>query len=94
MFATIHLDDFEWPAKSSILVLKKDVEGFELNGLRSAEKLFEQQRVQHLIFEYTARWTERAPQKSLLSYVEQTLRAKQLHAVRVRRARTSTGVYS
>ncbi|CAF4704341.1 unnamed protein product, partial [Rotaria sp. Silwood1] len=52
--STIRLDDVEWPAKSSILMLKIDVEGFELNTLRSTEKLFREKRIHHLIFEYTA----------------------------------------
>ncbi|CAF1536238.1 unnamed protein product [Rotaria sp. Silwood1] len=52
--SAIRLDDVEWPEKSSILMLKIDVEGFELNTLRSTEKLFREKRIHHLIFEYTA----------------------------------------
>jgi FkbM family methyltransferase len=52
--STIRLDDIEWPSQSSILLLKVDVEDFELHVLRSAEKLFRQKRIHHLIFEYTA----------------------------------------
>ena len=87
--STIRLDDVEWPPKSSIFLLKIDVEGFELNVLRSAQKLFEQQRVRHLIFEYTAWWTERAPQRDLLPYVEKTLKSKLLYALH----RTDATVY-
>ncbi len=79
--STIRLDDIEWPFKSSILMLKVDVEGFELNVLRSAEKLFREKRIHHLIFEYTAWWTDRAPQKDLIPFVEKTLDAKQLFAL-------------
>ena len=87
--STIRLDDVKWPPKSSIFLLKIDVEGFELNVLRSAQKLFEQQRVRHLIFEYTAWWTERAPQRDLLPYVEKTLKSKLLYALH----RTDAMVY-
>jgi FkbM family methyltransferase len=76
--STIRLDDVKWPSQSTILLLKIDVEGFELNVLRSAKKLFQEKRVHHLIFEYTAWWTDRAPQKDLLPFVRQTLNAPQL----------------
>jgi len=79
--STIRLDDVQWPSQSTILLLKIDVEGFELNVLRSAEKLFREKRVHHLIFEYTAWWTNRASQKDLIPFVEQTLNAKQLFAL-------------
>ncbi|CAF3967224.1 unnamed protein product [Rotaria sp. Silwood2] len=87
--STIRLDDVEWPPQSSILMLKIDVEGFELNALRSAEKLFHEKRIHHLIFEYTAWWTDRAPQKDLIPFVEKTLGAKQLFAL----DRTGNSVY-
>jgi len=87
--STIRLDDIEWPVKSSILMLKVDVEGFELNVLRSAEKLFREKRIHHLIFEYTAWWTDRAPQKDLIPFVEKALDAKQLFAL----GRTDDTVY-
>ncbi|CAF2968028.1 unnamed protein product [Rotaria sp. Silwood2] len=87
--STIRLDDVEWPPQSSILMLKIDVEGFELNALRSAEKLFREKRIHHLIFEYTAWWTDRAPQKDLIPFVEKTLGAKQLFAL----DRTGNSVY-
>jgi FkbM family methyltransferase len=79
--STIRLDDIKWPPKSTILLLKIDVEGFELNVLRSAENLFRENRIHHLIFEYTAWWTDRAPQKDLLPLVENTLGSKQLFAL-------------
>lgn len=78
---TIRLDDVQWPIESKILLLKIDVEGFELDVLRSAENLFRQKRIEHLIFEYTAFWTDRAVQKDLLPYVEKTLHADKLYAL-------------
>jgi len=87
--STIRLDDVRWPSKSSILMLKVDVEGFELNVLRSAEKLFREKRIHHLIFEYTAWWTDRASQTDLIPFVEKTLEAKQLFAL----DRTGTNVF-
>lgn len=79
--STIRLDDVQWPPRSSILMLKVDVEGFEFNALRSAKNLFRKKRIHHLIFEYTAWWTDRASQKDLIPYVKQTLGAKQLFAL-------------
>jgi hypothetical protein len=70
-------------------MLKIDVEGFELNVLRSAQNLFRRKRIHHLIFEYTAWWTDRAAQKDLISFVEKTLGAKQLFALH----RTDGSVY-
>ena len=87
--STIRLDDIKWPSGSSILLLKIDVEGFELNVLRSAEKLFREKRIHHLIFEYTAWWTDRAAQKDLIPFVEKSLGAKQLYALH----RTNSDVY-
>ncbi|CAF1243988.1 unnamed protein product [Rotaria sordida] len=87
--STIRLDDVHWPPNSSILLLKVDVEGFELYVLRSAEKLFREKRIHHLIFEYTAWWTDRAPQKDLIPFVEKTLGANQLFAL----DRTGYNVY-
>ena len=78
---TIRLDDFSWPKQSKILLLKIDVEGFELNVLRSAEKLFLDKRIEHLIFEYTAYWTDRSAQKDLLPYVENHLHPKKFYAL-------------
>ena len=79
--STIRLDDVPWPEQSKILLLKVDVEGFELNVIRSAEKLFREKRVHHLIFEYTAWWTDRAAQNQLLPLVERELGAKTLYAL-------------
>ena len=87
--STIRLDDIEWPAQSNIYLLKIDVEGFEINVLRSAEKLFREKRIQHVIFEYTAWWTNRSTQQDLLPYVENSLGAKKLYALH----RTKTFVY-
>lgn len=78
---TIRLDDFHWPKQSTILLLKIDVEGFELNVLRSGEKLFRDKRIKHLIFEYTAYWTDRSAQKDLLPYVVNQLHPKQFYAL-------------
>ncbi|UJR29056.1 hypothetical protein I4U23_010270 [Adineta vaga] len=87
--STIRLDDIDWPSSSSIILLKIDVEGFELNVLRSAEELFRAKRIHHLIFEYTAWWTDRAAQQDLIPYVEKNLGAKKLYAL----DRTSSMVY-
>lgn len=86
---TIRLDDFPWPKQSKILLLKIDVEGFELNVLRSAEKLFQDKRIDHLISEYTAYWTDRSAQKDLLSYIENQLHPKKFYALH----RTEYDVY-
>jgi len=74
---------------STIYLLKIDVEGFELNVLRSAERLFREKRIHHLIFEYTAWWTDRSTQKDLIPFVEKTLGSKQLYAL----DRTNGNVY-
>lgn len=87
--STVRLDDVPWPAGATIALLKIDVEGFELNVLRSAAKLFGAHRIEHVIFEYTAWWTERAAQQQLIPYVEKTLGAKALYAL----DRTGTNVY-
>ena len=87
--STIRLDDVEWPSQSSILMLKVDVEGLELEVLRSAEKLFREKRIHHLIFEYTTWWTDRASQRDLIPFVKGQLGAKKLFAL----DRTGSTVY-
>jgi FkbM family methyltransferase len=79
--STIRLDDIPWPEASKILLLKIDVEGFELNVLRSAERLFRERRIQHLIFEYTAWWTDRSAQKDLLPFVQEHLQVQTFYAL-------------
>ncbi|UJR29058.1 hypothetical protein I4U23_010272 [Adineta vaga] len=79
--STVRLDDIDWPPSSSILLLKIDVSGFELNVLRSAKKLFRAKRIQHVILEYTAWWTDRAAQKDVIPYLQKTLGAKGLYAL-------------
>ena len=87
--STVRLDDVIGPLQSNVLLLKIDVEGFELNVLRSAEQLFRAKRIEHLIFEYTAWWTDRAPQKDLLPYVRHYLGPEHLFALH----RTGKHVY-
>ncbi len=87
--STIRLDDVQWPPNSTILLMKIDVEGFELNILRSAEKLFREKRIHHVIFEYTAYWTDRAAQKDLLPFVETNLGAETFYTLH----RTGRHVY-
>ncbi|UJR32301.1 hypothetical protein I4U23_019765 [Adineta vaga] len=77
---TMRLDDIPW-SSNFIYMLKIDVEGFELNVLRSAKNLFAEKRIRHLIFEYTPWWTDRAPQQTLLPYVQNELKAKFLYAL-------------
>ena len=79
--STIRLDDVLGPLESTVLLLKIDVEGFELNVLRSAEQLFRAKRIEHLIFEYTPWWTDRARQEDLLPYVRNYLGPEQLFAL-------------
>jgi FkbM family methyltransferase len=79
--STIRLDDVQWSPNSTILLLKIDVEGFELDVLRSAEKLFREKRIHHVIFEYTAYWTNRAAQKDILPFVENNLGAETFYAL-------------
>ncbi|CAF0795604.1 unnamed protein product [Adineta ricciae] len=87
--STIRLDDIQWPLNSKIFLLKIDVEGFELHVLRSAQNLFRNQRIQHVIFEYTAFWTDRAAQKEVLPYVDKKLGAKNFYVLH----RTRKDVY-
>lgn len=86
---SIRLDDVPWPAKGIILLMKVDVEGFELNVLQSAPNLFKENRIHHLIFEYTAWWTDRSSQKDLIMFVEKSLLARKIYAL----DRTGSSVY-
>lgn len=87
--STVRLDDVLKPFHSNVLLLKIDVEGFELHVLRSAEQLFRAKRIEHLIFEYTAWWTDRARQEDLLPYVRHHLSPEHLFALH----RTGKHVY-
>lgn len=76
---TINLNDY--PFLSSIYLLRIDVQGHELHVLRSTEKLFRQQRINHLIFEFTAHGTEKMVQKDIFLYLKKILGAKQFYAL-------------
>ena len=78
---TIRLDDLPIPVNSKILLVKIDVEGYEFNVIRSAMKLFESKRIEHLIFEYTAWWTDRAPQKDFIPFIQKELKPKNVYTL-------------
>jgi FkbM family methyltransferase len=77
---TIRLDDVQW-SSPSIFLLKVDVEGWELNVLRSAKNLFDGKHIQHLIFGYRPWLTNGEPLKTILPYVRNNLRAKFMYAL-------------
>ncbi|CAF0959224.1 unnamed protein product [Adineta ricciae] len=79
--STIRLDDIDWPKSSSIILLRIDVSGFELDVLRSAKQLFRAKRIHHLIFQYTAWWNDRAAQQEVIPYVQKTLGAQELYVL-------------
>ncbi|KAF8056732.1 hypothetical protein HT031_006230 [Scenedesmus sp. PABB004] len=66
---SVALDDL-FPAPARIFFLKIDTEGFELDVFAGAARLFQQRRVDNVVFEYTAFWTDRADQQALLPFVE------------------------
>jgi hypothetical protein len=74
---TIRLDDMAWP--SSIFILKIDFDDFNLNVLRSAENLFHEKRIRHLIFKYTIGSNDPPMQQELLLYVANVLRPKHIY---------------
>ncbi|CAF0924744.1 unnamed protein product [Adineta steineri] len=75
---TIRLDDIKWPSQS-IFMLKIDVDGYELNVLRSATKLFAEKRIQHLIFKYHPWLHNRTTQEILMPYVKNELKPKLMY---------------
>lgn len=77
---SVRLDDV-LATVPSIYLLKVDVEGTELNVLRSAKTLFAERRIQHLICKYTAWFTDRAAQESLMPLIRRDLRAKFIYTL-------------
>ncbi|CAF0746885.1 unnamed protein product [Adineta steineri] len=76
----MRLDDIPW-SSSSIFMLHVDVEGYELNVLRSATKLFAENRIHHLMFKYHPWWADRTSQSTLLPYIRNELKARFIYAL-------------
>lgn len=78
MGITINLNSLDF---SSIYILRVDVQGHELNVFRSTEKYFQNNLVNHSIFEYTPWGADQSLQKDIFNYLKQILRAKSFYAL-------------
>jgi hypothetical protein len=76
---TIRLDDIAWP--SSIFVLKIDFDDYELNVLRSGEKLFRENSIQHLILRYDTVANSEFTKRELIEYLRTVLRPKYIYLI-------------
>jgi FkbM family methyltransferase len=78
---TVNLNEYPFPSSLSIFILRVDVQGHELHVFRSAEKLFHEHRVHHVIFEYTPWGTPTPVQKEIFDYMKTILGAKKFYAL-------------
>lgn len=71
---------------SDIYLLRVDVEGFEIHVIRAAEKLFRDNLVHHVLFQYTPTGTDRVIQNDLLAYMRDILGGKRFFALHPKEA--------
>lgn len=75
---TVQLDDVDWP--SSIFLLKIFFDDGELDALRSAQRLFEQKRIQHLLLYMNTVLNDQRVKQDILEHVQKGLRPKYMYA--------------
>jgi len=78
---TISLNEYPFPSLLSFYIIRIDVQGHELHVFRSAEKLFREHRVNHVIFEYTPWGTQTPVQREIFQYMKDILGAKKFYAL-------------
>jgi len=81
---TISLNQLNF--SSDIYLLRADVEGYEIHVFRASEKLFRNNIVHHVLFQYTPTGTDRILQNDLLSYMRDILGGKQFYALHPKQA--------
>ena len=74
---TIRLDDISWP--STIFILKVDMDDWEIDVLRSAEKLFREKRIQHLILHYDTMANAPHIKEELIEHIRKVLRPRYIY---------------
>lgn len=73
----VRLDDMSWI--SSIFVLKINLDDFEYDALRSAESLFQQRRILHLILYYDTVINGEDIKKELIYYLKNDLKPRYVY---------------
>jgi hypothetical protein len=74
---TIRLDDIPW--SSSIFLLKIELDDAEVDVLRSAEKLFYEKRIQHLILYYDTVVNDETTKLELIDHIQQVLKPEYVY---------------
>ena len=69
-----------------IYLLRVDVEGYEIHVLRSAEKLFRDNLIHHVLFQYTPAGTDRVSQNDVLAYMRDILGGRRFYALHPKQA--------
>jgi FkbM family methyltransferase len=81
---TISLNQFNF--SSDIYLLRVDVEGYEIHVFRTCEKLFRNNIIHHVLFQYTPTGTDRVLQNDLLAYMRDILGGKRFYALHPKQA--------
>jgi FkbM family methyltransferase len=71
---------------SDIYLLRVDVEGYEIHVIRGCEKLFRENRIHHVLFQYTPKGTDGVIQNDLLPYMRDILGGKRFYALHPKEA--------
>ena len=71
---------------SEIYLLRVDVEGYEIHVIRAGEKLFRDNLIHHVLFQYTPSGTDRVVQNDLLAYMRDILGGRRFYALHPKQA--------
>lgn len=71
---------------SEIYLLRVDVEGYEIHVIRAGEKLFRDNLIHHVLFQYTPSGTDRVIQNDLLAYMRDILGGRRFYALHPKQA--------
>ena len=71
---------------SEIYLLRVDVEGYEIHVIRAGEKLFRDNLIHHVLFQYTPAGTDRVIQNDLLAYMRDILGGRRFYALHPKQA--------
>ncbi|CAF1003736.1 unnamed protein product [Rotaria sordida] len=66
---------------TDIYLLRVDIEGYEIHVFRGSEKLFRNNLIHHVLFQYTPSGTDRVLQNDLLAYMRDILGGQKFYAL-------------
>ena len=86
MYAVESISLSQMNFSSEIYLLRVDVEGYEIHVIRAGERLFRDNLIHHVLFQYTPSGTDRVIQNDLLGYMRDILNGRRFYALHPKQA--------